>query len=311
VIVAGQLGGFFVADMAVFKLDGTDGTEIWRQEVESTQTFGGTARDVVTDANGDVIAVGHLLMKGAASEEFAALKLSGTDGSVLWRHLLGGSAKRVDGASAVAVDSNGDVFAAGGMREVSSIEAFVTAKLAKADGVIGPIDGHKLLVIDDSSNPASRKIIGIAKESSLVLPEPGSTNDPTVAGATVTLSNPDTAESAVFVLPGGPEWKGLGNPAGSKGYKYKDKDGTHGPCGRLIAKPNQLVKVVCKGAAVPFTLDEPTQMSLSLGIQFGTAHAQCAVFGGDLVARDEGTSNPGPKGTFRAKKGPAVDGNCP
>jgi hypothetical protein len=183
--------------------------------------------------------------------------------------------------------------------------------LAGTDGVIGPIDGHKLLVADDSSNPAKRKIIGIAKESSLVLPAPGSMNDPTVAGATVTLSNPDTAESAAFVLPGGPEWKGLGNPAGSKGYKYKDKTGTNGPCGKLIAKPNKLVKVTCKGSAIPFTLDEATQTSLSLGIQFGTANAQCAVFSGDLVAKDEGTSNPGPKGTFKGKKGPAPGGNCP
>ena len=93
--------------------------------------------------------------------------------------------------------------------------------------------------------------------------------------------------------------------------QYKDKDGTHGPCGKLIAKPNKLVKVTCKGSAIPFTLDEATQTSLSLGIQFGTANAQCAVFSGDLVAKDEGTSNPGPKGTFKGKKGPAPGGNCP
>src|SRR5262245_64158564 len=63
----------------------------------------------------------------------------------------------------------------------------------------------------------------VAKSSSgFVLPAPMSPEDPTAVGAELRFFDTDTpgAGSATFTL-GAAGWTGLGNPAGSKGYKYK------------------------------------------------------------------------------------------
>ena len=41
-------------------------------------------------------------------------------------------------------------------------------------------------------------------------------------------------------------WKGLGKPAGSKGYKYKGKSDPGGACGSVLIK-STVIKAVCKG----------------------------------------------------------------
>lgn len=130
---------------------------------------------------------------------------------------------------------------------------------------------------------------------------PGSTLDPTVSGATLELVNRTTLESATFVLPAA-DWKGLGNPAGSKGYKFK---ASAGPCTSVVLKPDKLIKAVCnaKHGSIPFSLDEASQGALAVAFRIATAAPQCAEFGGD-VSLDV-------PGFFKARNAPAGEFICP
>jgi hypothetical protein len=61
---------------------------------------------------------------------------------------------------------------------------------------------------------------------------------------------------------------------------------------------------------IPFTLDEPRQGSLVVSVQFGAAEPQCTWFGGRVMS-DQGTSNPGPTGIFKAKDAASRLAACP
>ena len=79
---------------------------------------------------------------------------------------------------------------------------------------------------------------------------PSSGNAPTTQGGQlrlIDLGDPDAAD-VVFGLPAG-GWKGLGNPAGAKGYKYKGAGSPADPCKVVLVK-EKIIKAVCKGAAV-------------------------------------------------------------
>src|SRR5262249_7042792 len=125
----------------------------------------------------------------------------------------------------------------------------------------------------------------VAKISTeLVLPSPGATDDPTVGGALVHFfeRTAPRAGRVTFQLDHS-GWKGLGNPAGSKGYKYTGKDDTADPnsaC-KLVLLKQKVVKALCYGPAV--TLQPPFAGSegILLDMPAGTAVTQyCAEFGG-------------------------------
>ena len=82
---------------------------------------------------------------------------------------------------------------------------------------------------------------------------PGADDDPRTAGATFMLRNPSTGESQSFALPA-QNWKGLGNPAGSKGYLYKDRKQEAGACIKVLLKEGKL-RAICKGDGISFDLD--------------------------------------------------------
>jgi hypothetical protein len=164
----------------------------------------------------------------------------------------------------------------------------------------------KIMLKDKLAETTRRKLVVLARDPSIIAPVPGGASDPTTAGATLTLYNPTTQESETYNLPSG-HWQGLGNPAGSRGYKYKDRDQVNGPCKRVIVKPGKLVKAVCKGDQIGYTLDEATQGRMSVALSAGSLR-WCYVFGGTLL-KDQGTAVNG-NGLFKAKDAPAA-GVCP
>jgi len=86
-----------------------------------------------------------------------------------------------------------------------------------------------------------------------------------------------------FPLPS-PNWKGLGNPPGSKGYKYKGDGTLADPCKVVLVKP-KLVKGICKGPTL--TPDPPHPGTVP--IQVGAADVSdryCAEFGGTEIRND-------------------------
>ena len=74
---------------------------------------------------------------------------------------------------------------------------------------------------------------------------PDMTNQPTVEGATLSIFDTGSAMTDVYALPG-VGWKGLGSPAGSKGWKYKGAGSIPDPCKVVLVKAN-IVKAVCRG----------------------------------------------------------------
>ncbi|MFN8641941.1 MAG: M28 family peptidase [Candidatus Binatia bacterium] len=121
------------------------------------------------------------------------------------------------------------------------------------------------------------------------LPAPGSADDPTQGGAQLTFF--DTAlggaGSAAFTL-GAAGWTGLGNPAGSKGYKYKGGDDTPaGACSVVLVK-RTVIKAVCKGVAVTIMPPFASTLGVNLALPAGTATARryCAELGGSEARND-------------------------
>lgn len=297
-----NLVSFF--DFTVVKLDGATGAELWRQELTGNATtpsfFSNVARDLALDTSNDVLVAGELVNEDR-TYDWLVVKLDGATGSETWRSELDGSRPTADPdtARSIVVDSSGDAIAVGSLYHDPDDLAVV--KMDGSSGASGRAAG-RFLSARDPGDPSKRQIKANVKDDRIVSPAPGSVNDPRTAGATLRLWNPTTAEEAVFALPPGPDWKGLGKPAGEKGYKYKGPAGD--PCVSVFVRHSKLLKVVCKGRSgpIPFTLDEPSQGSLAVSIQFGSLAPQCAEFGG-FLRKDE-------PGHFLAKNAPG-DGPCP
>jgi hypothetical protein len=147
-----------------------------------------------------------------------------------------------------------------------------------AEPEVRNIEGRVLVVRDREGEPTARRIVVKSRDTTLAPPAPG--QEPSSAGAVLRLVNPTSGEEAVFALPGGSSWEELGQPAGSTGYRYSDRAGDHGPCRSLLWKPGKVLRAVCVGrnGLIPFTLDEPTQGSLTVTVQFGDESGYCMSF---------------------------------
>jgi hypothetical protein len=127
--------------------------------------------------------------------------------------------------------------------------------------------------------------------------------DPITEGGTLrvfdvgTAAGDDTYTLAVGTPPLG--WKGLGNPPGSKGYKYRGAGTPGDPCKVVLVK-EKVIKGVCKGTGV--TLAPPFAGDLVIVLSLGTSDVYCARFGGDEPKNDS---------TITKRKNAAAPGACP
>ena len=114
---------------------------------------------------------------------------------------------------------------------------------------------------------------------------PASGNAPTTQGGKlrlIDLGDPNAAD-VVYDLPTG-GWKGLGNPAGAKGYKYKGAGSPADPC-KIVLVKEKIVKAVCKGAAVD--LAQPLEGTLGIVLTLGSdSKHYCTEFGGTEAKND-------------------------
>jgi outer membrane protein assembly factor BamB len=134
VVAAGYLwNADTFADLAVIKLSGSTGTELWRAEINGTGSDWDSASSVAVDAAGDVLVAGALHHAGT-SGDFAVIKLSGSTGAEIWRFELNGSASDSDEAHAVTVDGAGDVIAAGFLSNGATDRDFAVIKLSGSTG---------------------------------------------------------------------------------------------------------------------------------------------------------------------------------
>jgi len=108
-------------------------------------------------------------------------------------------------------------------------------------------------------------------------------NDPTIEGATLSFQELGGDSAAISTDLPAAGWKGLGNPAGSKGFKYKGAGSGSDPCKVVLIK-EKIVKAVCKGTGVTLTTPvtaQPAEVAVNLSVGTGTSY--CAEFGGTEI----------------------------
>jgi hypothetical protein len=112
-------------------------------------------------------------------------------------------------------------------------------------------------------------------------------NDPTVAGGSLRiLDTASTAGDDVYELPA-ERWTALGNPAGSKGFRYRGGTGPGDPCTVVLVKAT-VVKAVCKGADIGLAPPLAAEAAVVLTVGAGSKR-YCATFGGETKRNEAGT----------------------
>lgn len=144
-----------------------------------------------------------------------------------------------------------------------------------------PIAGKTLTV-----KPAKLlRFVARAKPDPVAVPEPGSSQDPTLGGAILRVVDyaGNGAGGVAFGLDAS-GWKALGKPAGSRGYRYRGKldamdPDPKGTC-RSVVLTARRIEAVCKGEAVavapPFGGDAGVTLELPGD---GSGVRYCARFG--------------------------------
>lgn len=139
-----------------------------------------------------------------------------------------------------------------------------------------------------------------AKGDSFPLP---SVDPVTVGGSLQLFDVATTAGDNTYELPTGATaplgWKALGNPPGSKGYKYKGAGAPGDPCKAVVVN-EKVIKASCVGSDV--TLTPPFAGAVGVIFRLGTADRYCAQFGGEEVRNDAKLT--------KRKNAPAL-GACP
>ena len=123
---------------------------------------------------------------------------------------------------------------------------------------------------------------------------PDASNSPVAEGATLSIFDTGSADTDVYALPPG-GWKGLGAPAGSRGWKYRGVGTIPDPCRVVLVKPT-IVKAVCKGRGVQLTPPFLGDAAIRLAVGTDTKN-YCARFGGTPTRNDASL--------FKAKDAPA------
>jgi cysteine-rich repeat protein len=157
-------------------------------------------------------------------------------------------------------------------------------KRCEAEWVGIAIPTSSLWIRDDVKppiNPALRKISfksntrKAAQANRVIPPAPGSPDDPTLAGGTLTVEHEGGHESVTASLPPS-GWRPLGRHSKPKGFRYENETG--GPIRRVAIKPDS-ISVHGGGASWSYSLDEPSQgavrVILRLGDSLWCAQALC------------------------------------
>jgi polyvinyl alcohol dehydrogenase (cytochrome) len=292
----------------VHALDADDGSIVWQNTAEGPNADSSFAP---TGGSPGYLFVGNVLPPGTLRVYDSA-----TGDKLFERELPG------QGIASGPTVIDGHVIVGGGIGErnanenspahiTSLVPHAITALCAAAtEGCPANLLGKKLLIKDRLGDPSKRKIVALAKDATHAF-NPPTGAEPTVTGAQLRVINPMSSEEQTMALPA-VSWTALGNPPGSKGYKYKDPKTLNGPCKSVLIKPGKLVKANCKGSGIGYSLDEANQgeVAVTLRMGLGDEVEYCMRFGG-TVTKDLGTgASTSGNALFKAKNAERPDA-CP
>jgi cysteine-rich repeat protein len=154
-----------------------------------------------------------------------------------------------------------------------------TAVLAPAADA--PLPGKLLLVKDTKI----AKVIAKSTGTPFPVPAAGGPTDPTANASSIVIDDLGGGGELTEVDLATGNWKGLGNPAGSKGWAYTNRSAAAGadPVKKIIIK-SQLVKVIARDDG---TLDGPAAGAVEMFLTLGT-DTYCARFGGTNIKNTTG-----------------------
>ncbi|MDG2305041.1 MAG: hypothetical protein P8R42_10360 [Candidatus Binatia bacterium] len=170
------------------------------------------------------------------------------------------------------------------------------------DATVG-ISG-RAITVDTRREPAKHKLLFKSVKEIALFP----LHDPATTGSAVLVRWTGVGGAGagrterIELDPG--SWKGLGNPAGSKGYKYSDKTMSAGGVRSVTFKPGAsggLLKILAKGENYSWELDGPND---EVWVHFQVEDEwYCAEMGGDVKKNEDGY--------YKAGKALAPAGGCP
>lgn len=183
----------------------------------------------------------------------------------------------------------------------------ITASPAAVRAVDIPIPAKSHKIVQDRHNGYVADLAAITsrpadKTIPFPIPAPGGASDPTIHGASLRFCKINDGSSWSFVDLPAHNWRGLGFPAGVKGYKYKG-DGTGvDPCTSVVIREKS-IRAKCKG---PGAFDAPSPYSLPVGSDGAGFELvvgpdrYCAESSPDTIALIK--KNSGVKGVFKATR---------
>jgi uncharacterized delta-60 repeat protein len=123
-----SVGDFFTAKFAA-----ADGTPLWSKAYNGPGANTDVATALALDANGNAIVTG-LSVGSTVGSDFYTAKYASVDGALLWEKRYSPGPSTADGATAIAVDVNGNAVVTGYSTGIGV--DFYTAKYAAADGAL-------------------------------------------------------------------------------------------------------------------------------------------------------------------------------
>ena len=135
------------------------GVPVWTNRFNGPGNSDDTATAMAVDGSGNVFVTGNSY-GGGSSDDYATIKYSGA-GVALWTNRYNGPGNSSDGAKAVAVDTNGNVFVTGFSTGSGSLYDYATIKYSGAGVALwtnrynGPgnsYDSASAVAVDGSSN---------------------------------------------------------------------------------------------------------------------------------------------------------------
>jgi cysteine-rich repeat protein len=160
---------------------------------------------------------------------------------------------------------------------LTAVFTLMGAGLARAADFTLP--GHSMSIKDT-------KLFKSTSKGSFTVPTSGGASDPTANASSLTADDFGSSGALTEADLDSSLWKGLGNPAGIKGYVYSNPNAAAGtdPVRKIVLK-SKVIKIITRDDG---TLDGPVSGAVGLFLNVG-ADTYCARYGGNTVQNVTGS----------------------